>query len=151
MIRVTKLTDYGVALMAQLASNGRQELATAPDLAEALQLPLPTVRKILKVLAKENLLVSQRGAAGGYILAREPREITLLDMVGALEGPMALTECASGEPCGCDRENVCGLRDNWSMVNSLLQNTLQSYTLEQMTGSLPPWKVQGITNLEGLG
>lgn len=138
-----------MAQLAENARNGQGGLATAPDLAEALRLPLPTVRKILKVLARENLLVSQRGAAGGYILAREPREITLLEMVGALEGPLALTECAGGEPCGCARENVCGQRENWSLVNSLLQNTLQSCTLDQMTGSLPPWKTQEITNLEG--
>ncbi len=137
MIRVTKLTDYGVGLMAHLAKRPGDEVATAPDLSNELQLPLPTVRKILKILAKENLLVSLRGSAGGYRLARNPTAISLMEMVTALEGPMALTECATGEPCDCERLDVCGLRENWSLVNTLLQRTLENYTLDQMAGSLP--------------
>nr|MEE4269977.1 SUF system Fe-S cluster assembly regulator [Candidatus Krumholzibacteria bacterium] len=135
---MTKLTDYGVGLMAHLANRPGEEVATAPDLSDELQLPLPTVRKILKILAKEDLLVSQRGSAGGYRLARNPGAITLMEMVTALEGPMALTECATGEACDCERLDVCGLRENWSLVNTLLQRTLENYTLEQMAGSLPP-------------
>ena len=136
MVRVTKLTDYGVGLMAHLARRPGEEIATAPELAGQLQLPLPTVRKILKILAKEKLLVSIRGASGGYRLAKNPGDVTLMEMVAALEGPLALTECATGDPCDCDRLDVCGLRDNWSMVNSLMQRTLENYTLEQMAGSL---------------
>jgi FeS assembly SUF system regulator len=149
MIRVTKITDYGVGLMAHLAGQQAGFLATAPDLAEDLQLPLPTVRKILKILARESLLVSQRGVNGGYSLAKPPREITLMDMVVALEGPMALTECATGEPCGCEREDVCNLRENWSWVNGLLQGTLKRYTLDQMAGGMPPWHSPN-NNLQGL-
>jgi FeS assembly SUF system regulator len=150
MIRVTKLTDYGVGLMAQMAERGQGTMATAPELSENMKLPLPTVRKILKALAKEKLLVSQRGAAGGYVLARPPRQITLMDMVTALEGPMALTECATGNTCDCEREDVCNLRENWSLVNSLLQNTLESYTLDQMIGNAVPWQATGTDNLQRL-
>ena len=150
MIRVTKLTDYGIGLMAYLAENSPEGLVTAPGLSEDMQLPLPTVRKILKILTKENLLVSQRGVNGGYSLARQPQEITLMDMVAALEGPMALTECSNGDPCGCEREEVCGLKENWSWVNSLLQNTLESFTLEQMAGSLLPVKLDPTENLQTL-
>ena len=150
MIRVSKLTDYGVGLMAHLAERGSDAMATAPDMSEGLQLPLPTVRKILKILTRENLLVSQRGVAGGYSLARSPEEITLMDMVTALEGPVAVTECSSGEPCGCDREEVCGLRENWSWVNSLVQNTLESYTLHQMANSLPPLSLIKNNHLQDL-
>lgn len=140
MIRVTKLTDYGVGLMAHIAENVPDGQVTAPGLSEDMRLPLPTVRKILKILTKEKLLVSQRGVTGGYSLARRPEDITLMDMVAALEGPMALTECSTGDPCDCEREEVCGLKENWSWVNSLLQNTLESYTLDQMAGSVIPVK-----------
>lgn len=151
MIRVTKLTDYGVGLMAHLSKQPTDELATAPDLSEELALPLPTVRKILKILAKENLLVSLRGSSGGYRLARDPGEISLLEMVAALEGPMALTECATGEACDCERLDVCGLRENWSLVNSLLQRTLENYTLDQMAGSLPPLaETNSLQTLQGM-
>lgn len=135
MLRVTKLTDYGIALMTQLAMADGNELATAPSLSELLGLPLPTVRKILKTLTSENLLESTRGVSGGYSLARSPEDITLMDMVAAFEGPISMTECATDDPCNCKVTN-CGLRENWSLVNQLLQNTLESYNLAQMTGSL---------------
>lgn len=150
MIRVSKLTDYGVGMMAYLAERGHGAMATAPDMSEVLQLPLPTVRKILKILTRENLLVSQRGVAGGYSLARRPKEITLMDMVTALEGPVAVTECSSGEPCGCAREEVCGLRENWSWVNSVVQSTLESYSLDQMVRSLPRLEIVKNNNLQDL-
>ncbi len=135
MLRVTKLTDYGIALMTHLALQGGRELATAPKLSEHMGLPLPTVRKILKILTTENLLESTRGVSGGYSLARTPEDITLMDMVSAFEGPFSMTECATEEPCKCKVTN-CGLRENWSLVNQLLQNTLESYNLAQMSGSL---------------
>ena len=152
MIRVTKLTDYGIVLMTRLAGTDVGQVVTAPELAEGMQLPLPTVRKILKTLTRENLLVSQRGASGGYSLARDPERITLMDMVQALEGPMALTECATGDPCDCERENVCNMRDNWSLVNNLVQSTLEKYTLKEMAGSLraQPASRTAMPRLQGL-
>ncbi len=141
MLRVTKLTDYGIALMTRLALGDSQELRTAPDLSDHLGLPLPTVRKILKILTAESLLESTRGVSGGYVLARDPEDITLMDMVAAFEGPFSMTECATEEPCRCKVTN-CGLRENWSLVNQLLQNTLESYNLAQMTGSLADIKAQ---------
>jgi len=137
MIRVTRLTDYGVGLMAHLAVSGPGNQATAPGLSREMQLPLPTVRKILKILTREKLLVSRRGAAGGYSLARRPAEITLMDMVAALEGPLELTECAGSKACGCERLEICGLRDNWNWVNNLLQDVLRSCTLDRISSSLP--------------
>ena len=135
MIRVTKLTDYGIVLMTRLAQLDDQEQTTAPDLSQDIGLPLPTVRKILKVLTIEKLLVSTRGISGGYRLARDPHQITLMDMVTALEGPVAMTDCSSNEPCACKIDN-CNLGKNWSLINQLLQNTLESYSLAQMAGSL---------------
>ena len=136
MIRVTKLTDYGVALMTRLASGDLPGQSTAPELAKAMHMPLPTVRKILKILTTESLLVSVRGAAGGYSLARNPEEISLMELVSALEGPVALTECSTGEPCSCDLQNVCNLKENWSWINQLMRDTLDSYNLAQMAGTL---------------
>jgi len=127
--------------MTSLAVRDGQELATAPNLSKHMGLPLPTVRKILKILTTENLLESTRGVSGGYSLARDPEDITLMDMVAAFEGPFSMTECATEDPCQCKVTN-CGLRENWSLVNQLLQNTLESYNLAQMTGSLADFGAQ---------
>ncbi len=135
MLRVTKLTDYGIAMMTRLVDLGDQKQATAPDLSRDMGLPLPTVRKILKTLTQSELLVSTRGITGGYSLARKPEEITLMELVEALEGPIILTDCSTDEPCGCKVRN-CGLRKNWSWVNELLRDTLESYSLAEMCGSL---------------
>jgi FeS assembly SUF system regulator len=135
MIRVTKLTDYGIALMTRLAELEEDQQTTAPDLSRDMGLPLPTVRKILKQLVGEKLLVSTRGITGGYSLARSPENISLMDMVTALEGPVAMTECATAGRGDCTVLN-CRLTENWSLVNRLLQNTLESFNLAQMSGSL---------------
>ncbi|MBU8871320.1 MAG: SUF system Fe-S cluster assembly regulator [Gemmatimonadales bacterium] len=136
MVRVTKLTDYGIALMTCLAKRKPAQQLTAQDLSKAMRLPLPTVRKILKILAKAGLLDSTRGAAGGYSLARDPEEISLLDMISVLEGPVAMTECSSGEGCHCSLEKICGLKENWNWINKQLESTLREYNLAQMAGSL---------------
>lgn len=135
MIRLGKLTDYGVGLMAQLAGQGTARLMTARDLARALGLPLPTVSKILKLLCRAELLSSQRGPAGGYALARDPRAITLAQIVAALEGPLALTECAERERCGCEFQVACGMRERWTGINRHVVAALDAITLQQMTGA----------------
>jgi len=135
MIRVAKLTDYGIALMTRLAQ-GPAGSVTARDLAEALGLPLPTVSKLLKLLARQELLHSQRGAKGGYTLARPAEAITLAELVGALEGPVAVTECAADAGCTCGLEPICDVRDNWGWINRQVMNALEGVTLRQMAGSL---------------
>ena len=136
MVRVTKLTDYGIALMTCLAKGRPSEQFTAQELSKAMRLPLPTVRKILKTMTRAGLLESTRGANGGYGLARTPEEISLLDMVAAMEGPLAMTECSATEDCRCSLEKICGLKKNWSWINQQLKSTLKGYNLAQMAGSL---------------
>ncbi len=136
MVRVTKLTDYGIALMTCLAKGRFGQQFTAQELSRAMKLPLPTVRKILKILAKADLLKSTRGATGGYSLARDPREISLLQMIAVLEGPVAMTECSAGDGCHCSLEKICGLKENWNWINKQLESTLNGYNLAQMAGSL---------------
>ena len=138
MIRIARLTDYGVALMTSLVREGGQEAVTARDLAERLGLPLPTVSKLLKLLARAELLVSQRGVHGGYSLARAPGEITLTELLSALEGPLAVTECSGDETadCGCGLEASCGMRENWTWINRRIMASLEEVTLQEMAGSL---------------
>lgn len=135
MIRLGRLTDYGVGLMTRLAQDDLGDCTNARDLSERSGMPLPTVSKILKLLCQGGLLVSRRGVGGGYILARDPGEITLAQMVGALEGPMALTDCAADGDCLCEYQNDCGLQKQWSGINQRLQATLESVTLADMAAS----------------
>src|SRR5437660_11852713 len=110
MIRLAKLTDYGLVLMTHIAQNHDRLLHTARDLAVVSRLPLPTVRKLLKELLQGGLLVSHRGIKGGYSLGRKPREIAVAEIIAVLEGPMALTECSTRILALCDSHPWCPRR-----------------------------------------
>lgn len=135
MLKLSRLTDYAAVVMAQIARQPQASHAAA-DLAEAVQLPHPTVSKTLKMLAKAGLLASQRGAQGGYRLARPASQITAADIISAIEGPVAMTECsqAQGE---CELAATCGVADNWQRVSLAIRTLLESVTLAHLAASTP--------------
>lgn len=131
MLRIAKLTDYATLLMTRLAREpGR--CFSAAQLADTLGVPLPTVAKLLKRLLQAELLVSVRGAGGGYMLAHAPRAISVADVVSAIEGPVALTECVYG-PGGCVLEDACATRSNWHVISHAVRTALESVSLADMT------------------
>ncbi len=134
MLRITKLTDYGIVLLVQLANGEKGGTQNARRLAEATSLPLPVVSKILKSLAQGGLLTSQRGAKGGYALARRPEDVTVAEIIVALEGPIALMECSAG-PGHCEQETGCPVRDPWQRINQAILETLKHVTLRELVGA----------------
>jgi FeS assembly SUF system regulator len=131
VIRLSKIADYGVVLMARLASDPVGATHNARELAAEAQLPVPVVSKVLKALARTRLLESHRGAKGGYQLARPPQAISVADIVRALEGPIAVTECNLG-PHSCEHELACALRSPWQKINHVLETTLATVTLADL-------------------
>lgn len=127
MLRVTKLTDYATLLMTVLAERTDGVYSTT-GLSERAGLELPTVAKILKQLGQAGLVSSTRGASGGYRLARAAQEITLLAIVEAMEGPLAVTEC-SGHEGQCGIEHQCGIRANWRRINDVIVDALRAVSL----------------------
>ena len=140
MIRINRETDYGVVILSLMALEPERRF-NAPSLAEQRNLPLPMVSKILKQLAKAGLLVSYRGAKGGYGLARSPEQINVAEIIAALEGPIALTECVSAVSA-CQYHGLCVVSSNWSRINKVLLETLQGVSLMDMT--------RPITSLPGM-
>lgn len=136
MLKVSKLTDYGIGLMTCLARQSSDDPVTARGLSEVMGLPLPTVSKVLKLLSSGELLISTRGATGGYTLARRPDQISLADMFEVLEGPVSVTDCATNSGCACELETTCGLKANWNWINQQLLNTLRGISLQNMAGSV---------------
>lgn len=132
MFRITRLADYGILLMSYLATDRRGQVHTARDVSGATGVPLPTVSKILKALARAGLLASHRGVGGGFALAREGKTITVADVVTALEGPIALTACLSPERESCTVENSCPVRPNWERLNDAVRTALQSISVAEM-------------------
>ena len=153
MIRMTRVTDYGIVLLTYLARSPEGTLHTARDLARDAHLPLPTVNKVLKTLTRHGLLESHRGVKGGYTLARHPEEISVAEIISATEGPVAMTECTVDGPGGCDHESECPVSDNWQRINQAIQEALDGITLAEMTRPLAPCDdggSSGLLNVQGL-
>jgi len=135
MMRLNKLTDYAIVLMAHVARSPEQALHTARDLAKETRLPLPTVSKLLRVLSERELLESHRGVKGGYTLARDPRRISLAEIILAMEGPFGFTEC-SASPGLCDMEPSCAMRANSQVIGEALRIALQNIMLSDLNRRL---------------
>jgi FeS assembly SUF system regulator len=130
MLRMSKLTDYGTMVLAELATHGRG-LSTASQLADATHLTLPTVSKLLKALAHGRLVVSTRGVQGGYALARPAAAISAAEILDALEGPVALTDCSSLRG-RCELESFCRVSTAWQRVNHSIRKALEDISLADL-------------------
>lgn len=133
MFRLGKLTDYGTVILSYMATTPRRTCSAA-DAAEAVGIGVATASKVLKRLARHELLHSTRGSRGGYLLARSPENISMAEVVEAMEGPIGITEC-SGATGYCAREEGCRVRDNWRRVNQVIRQTLVGVSLADMTRS----------------
>ena len=147
MIRMRKLTDYGIVLLAHLARNPARAPCNARCLASEAHLPVPTVSKILKALARAGLLVAHRGVKGGFSLARRPEDISMAQIISAMEGPIAITECSDDVPRICKLEPWCPVGTNWQKINRAVRQALENIKLSEMTcslrGGFPPLVARG--------
>lgn len=135
MLRLSKLTDYATVILSFMARDTIQVHA-AVEIATVTGIALPTVSKILKLLVNADVLVSTRGAKGGYVLARTPETISVAAVINALEGPIALTECSISQQ-GCEQASGCDIRGSWSLINQTIHNALESVTLADLIRPLP--------------
>lgn len=132
MLRITRETDYGILILSFLALEGMGTTHAASEMAEKIGLPLPIVSKILKAFVRADLLESERGAKGGYRLIHLPQEISVSDIIEALEGPISLTACSGESEIDCNHENCCPMRSNWQVINDRIKNTFDSISLAEM-------------------
>jgi FeS assembly SUF system regulator len=145
MVRLSKLTDYGMVLMSCFARAPAGSLRTARDLAAESRVPLPTVSKVLKELLASGLLVSRRGIQGGYCLAQEPRQISLADIITALEGPVALTECSTDVSGLCDVEACCAIKRNQQVISQAIRGVLAKLKLSDLIQPLRLTAIEAAT------
>lgn len=133
MLRMSRLADYAVALLAQFAKS--PGLHSAREMAGELRLPTPAVSKVLKTLARRGLLVTRRGASGGFTLARRPADISVAEVLRAFNGPMALTECSGSRAGACDLEGCCSVSSSWKRINRAVEAALDEISLSEMVGA----------------
>ena len=132
MIKLTNLADYSVILMCEIARI--QEKRSAQELASLSGLPVPTVSKILNTLARANLLKSHRGLKGGFALALPADEISVADIIEALDGPISLTHCTDTAN-RCNVDDICHMRPHWHLINDSVRSALDGVKLSQILPS----------------
>ena len=123
------MTDYAILVMAELTRSG--ETLSAHALADRIHVEAPTASKVLKLLAGDGLVASYRGAGGGYRVTRSAADISVADVIAAIEGPIAMTEC-SIEAGLCSQEDSCHLRSNWQRISLAVARALQDVSLAEM-------------------
>jgi Fe-S cluster assembly protein SufB len=130
MLRISKLADYATLILHCLAAQPT-ELASASDIAHKTGLQLPTVSKLLKAALRGKLVVSIRGVGGGYRLAKDPKDISLAEIITAIEGQPALTQC-SEKNSHCAQDGRCAIKHNWQNINRFFLTTLANISLADM-------------------
>jgi FeS assembly SUF system regulator len=133
MLRLGRLTDYAIVLSASLAERN-DACATARSLSEETGISGPTVIKLLKILTAAGLARSTQGRHGGYSLARTPADIGLTEIIEAVEGRIALTEC-NREVGACRIQNRCLTRRHWLVINRAFREALAGIRLADLAGA----------------
>lgn len=147
MIRVAKLTDYALLLLSQFKE---KELHSANELSEKSSVPLATTNKILKLLVKKSILNTKKGKFGGFYLAKPKEQISLLDIVNAIEGDVSITECLNHKASsislnstknnttistksqthnGCELVSICSIQNKMSKINGLINGILAEHKI----------------------
>ena len=142
MIRLSRLADYGIVLTTQVARHPDRRW-NAPDLAAATGIPLPTTSKLLKMLVRAGVLVSHRGARGGYGMSAAGRHVSVADVVEAVEGPIAITSCLDPNGSDCGLDAVCLTRTNWNTINRAIRVALAAVSIEEMATAVPQAFMEG--------
>ena len=129
MIRLTNFADYAVVLMSELAKE-KDRRASAQELSSLTSIPAPTVSKVLNALGQGELLLSHRGLKGGFSLSRPAEEISMAEIIEAVDGPICLTECANGDTeTNCSLSEVCDIRPHWPPINQAVRDSLAAINL----------------------
>ena len=134
MFKVNKLTDYATVILVNMAHSDL--VRPTQVISDSTGIPLPTVAKLMKNLVKAGLIASHRGVRGGYILSRPPDEVTIADVIEAIEGPIALTACVDTSAEQCCYENLCPVHGKWNRVNNAVTHALREVTLADMDDDL---------------
>ena len=132
MLKLNKMTDYAVVCLGMLARKP-EYVMSASQISKETGLKLYTVQKILKnILAKSDLLKTERGYHGGYTLKKSSKNITVTEIIEALDGPISLTSCVDKSDSFCQSSDICFLGGKWNRVNEIIRNSLNDISLDDL-------------------
>ncbi len=132
LLKLTKKADYGLIAMRHLAEFSAQGAFSAKDIADLYAIPSEALAKILQTLARQKLLLSQQGTNGGYVLARDPRSISALEVIRAIEGPVFMTACSTDHR-DCSTEDRCTIKEPLRKVSRSIEEVLDRLTIWELT------------------
>ncbi|TVP87701.1 MAG: SUF system Fe-S cluster assembly regulator [Pseudomonadaceae bacterium] len=133
MLRISKMSDYAVVLVSKMA--GTAERMTLDDLVVATSVPLASVRKLMRLLTQADICSGKKGAGGGYLLQRPPSRISVLEVLEAVDGELALTQCAQQGECDCSLQPHCEVKDSWQVINGVIRSTLMQLSIGDLCQS----------------
>ncbi len=137
MLRLSKKADYALLALRHLAAPTSRENVSARELAESYDLPPELLAKVLQQLVRAGLLSSQQGIRGGYGLARPPLEISVADVINAIDGPMTVTACSESDQ-SCDQYTKCNIRDPLWKLKDRIVSALTATTVAELAADLSP-------------
>ena len=138
MLRLSKKADYALMAMKHLAVHGDRESSSAREIAEQYNIPIELMAKVLQRLVRRGLLASHQGTRGGYQLARRPGQISVADVIQAIDGPVMVTACSSDDDGGCDQFAKCNVRDPLWKVRQRILAALGDCTIAELATDTAP-------------
>ena len=143
MIKINKMTDYAVVCLGMLSRKSDCPMS-ASELSSKTGLTLYTVQKILKIIvSNSDLIKAHRGPLGGYVLNRKSSEISVVEIIEVLEGPISLTACVDNSESFCEASNICFLGGKWNKVNDIIRKTLKDISLDDLLNFGNPFVSEG--------
>ena len=135
MFKLSKKADYGLIAMKHLANHREKHACSASEIAEEYGISSMLMAKVLQKLARQTLVVAKHGSSGGYQLAKDPGQITALDVISAIDGPVLITSCVTSHG-NCDATDRCSVREPLRRVNESILHVLSTVTISQMSEEL---------------
>ena len=138
MLRLSKKADYALIAMKHLALRGARGSSSAREIAGLYDIPIELMAKVLQRLVRGGLLASHQGTRGGYQLARTPTQISVADVIQAIDGPVSVTACSSYDDGSCEQFAKCNVRDPLWRVREKILAALDECTIAELAADLPP-------------
>ncbi len=136
MLRLSKKADYALMAMKHLATRPDAASASAREIAEAYDIPIELMAKVLQRLVRRGLLVSHQGTRGGYRLSRATSVISVADIIQAIDGPLTVTACSTDEE-SCDQFSKCSIRDPLWRIKDRIISALSTCSLQEISSDVP--------------
>ena len=134
MLKVTRLADYAVLIISSFIGQ-EKDIVSAQKIIKKTGLQNATVMKLLSILVKKNILEAFRGAQGGYKLKKNLENISIKELIEAIEGPVSLTDCLGSNKNNCNLFDVCITKNTWSIVNSAIKDTLENIKIKDISNN----------------